>query len=71
MSDLECERNDKDILDNCMAIINAETKPLKKKPSNKALICKNIRTKHDTMEIERLSVASAASELMELGKDFD
>ena len=56
-----CNTIDDKVIDNCMEIINQETKPLKKKPSNKAMVCNNIRIKRDRMEHARLTLACNTS----------
>lgn len=59
---------DDKVIDNCMEIINAETKPLKKRPSDKAMVCNKIRVATDNLSIARLRKQTPASELEELFK---
>jgi len=51
-----------------MEIINAETKPLAKKPSDKAMLCNKIRVATDNLSIARLRKQTPASELEEIFK---
>jgi len=65
---LECEAENSEILDNCMDIINQERKPAKKKSSDNAIACGDIRNKRDDMLLEKLCCANSVSDLMEFGK---
>jgi len=65
---LECQPNNSEILDNCMDIINQERKPAKKKSSDNAITCGDVRNKRDDMLLEKLCMADSVSDLMEFGK---
>jgi len=51
-----------------MNIINQERKPAKKKSSDNAIACGDVRNKRDDMLLEKLCMADSASDLMEFGK---
>lgn len=65
------EKDSTELLSKCIDIIEAETKPLKRKPGDKAMACREVRIKRDNLEAAKLSVACAVSELMDIGKEFD
>ena len=65
------EKDSTELLSKCIDIIEAETKPLKRKPGDRAMACRKVRIKRDRMESARLSLACDTSELMDIGKEFD
>lgn len=68
MSDLQCESNNKHIIDSCMAIIDAETKPLTTKPSKNAQITMEIDDKRDDLCVNKLQTQTDKSYLEDLFK---
>lgn len=70
MSDLQCESNNKHIIDNCMLIINAETKPLTTKPSKNAQLTMGIDDKRDILGINKLQNQTNESYLEDLFKSI-
>ncbi len=62
--------DNEDLLNSCMEIINAETKPIKSKPVKSAIAVMAIDIKREDMTIARLSKATPASELEELYKSI-
>lgn len=65
MTDFE---RDTKLLDSCINIIEAETKPLKRKPGDNAIACKAVRARHDDLDMKKLLNADDTSELKELFK---
>lgn len=62
------EKDNDRLMDNCIKIIEAERKELKRKPSKNSVACGNVRAKIDDMKLNSLTKSTNESELEALFK---
>ena len=66
------EKDSTELLSKCIDIIEAETKPLKRKVSDKARAWREVGKLRDSIEIQNLLAnTDDVSDLIAMGKEFD